>query len=156
MNPYSEKRSTCNLTHVIVFNYNLPPWMVTKKYFVMLCLLIPTQLSLTGANVDVFIQPLVDELQQLWSHAGVPTRDARAYMRMPVFNLRAVLMWTLHDFPAYGLISGLTTKRFKTCPVCGPHTISRRSKILRKNLYCNLPSSLSTRRALLPSSGCGI
>ena len=137
MNPYSEKRSTSSLTPVIMFNYNLPPWMVTKKYFVMLCLLIPTKLSLTGSNFDVFIQPLVDELQQLWSPAGVPTRDARAYMGMPLFNMRAVLMWTLHDFPAYGLISGLTTKGFKACPVCGPHTISRRSALLRKNIYCN-------------------
>ena len=137
MNPFSEKRSTQSLTPVIVFNYNLPPWMVTKKYFVMLCLLIPTKLSLTGSNVDVFMQPLVDELQQLWSRAGVATRDARAYMGMSNFNLRAVLMWTLHDFPAYGLISGLTTKGFKACPVCGPHTVSRRSRILRKNLYSN-------------------
>ena len=137
MNPYSEKRSTQSLTPVIVFNYNLPPWMVTKKYFVMLCLLIPTKLSLTGSNFDVFIQPLVDELQQLWRHEGVLTRDARAYMGMSHFKLRAVLMWTLHDFPAYGLISGLTTKGFKGCPVCGPHTISRRSRILRKNVYCN-------------------
>ena len=137
MNPYSEKRSTQSLTPVIVFNYNLPPWMVTKKYFVMLCLLIPTKLCLTGSNFDVFIQPLVDELQQLWSRGGVLTRDARSYMGMSTFNLRAVLMWTLHDFPAYGLISGLTTKGFKGCPVCGPHTISRRSKLLRKNVYCN-------------------
>jgi hypothetical protein len=137
MNPYSEKRNTQSLTPVIAFNYNLPPWMVTKKYFVMLCLLIPTKLSLTGSNIDVFIQPLVDELQQLWSRTGVATQDARAYMGMPIFNLRAVLMWTLHDFPAYGLISGLTTKGFKACPVCGPHTISRRSNFLRKNLYSN-------------------
>ena len=137
MNPYSEKCSTQSLTPVIVFNYNLPPWLVTKKYFVMLCLLIPTKLSLTGSNFDVFIQPLVDELQQLWSRAGVPTRDARAHMGMPQFNMRVVLMWTLHDFPAYGLISSLTTKGFKACPVCGPHTRSRRSKVLRKNVYCN-------------------
>ena len=137
MNPYSEKRSTQSLTPVIVFNYNLPPWMVTKKYFVMLCLLIPTKLSLTGLNFDVFLQPLVDELQQLWSRRGVLTRDARATMGMAHFNMRAVLMWTLHDFPAYGLLSGLTTKGFKGCPVCGPHTVSRRSKILRKNVYCN-------------------
>ena len=137
MNPYAEKRSTLSLTPVIVFNYNLPPWMVTKKYFVMLCLLIPTKLSLTGANFDVFLQPLVDELQILWSRGGVPTRDARAYLGMPLFNLRAVLMWTLHDFPAFGLISGLTTKGFKACPVCGPHTKARRSKVLRKIVYCN-------------------
>ena len=137
MNPYSEKRSTLSLTPVIMFNYNLPPWMVTKKYFVMLCLLIPTKVSLTGLNFDVFIQPLVDELQQLWSRGGVLTRDARAYSGMATFKMRAVLMWTLHDFPAYGLLSGLTTKGFKACPVCGPRTISRRSKILRKNVYCN-------------------
>ena len=138
MNPYSEKRSTQSLTPVIVFNYNLPPWMVTKKYFVLLCLLIPTKVSLTGSNIDVFMQPLLDELQQLWSREGVITRDARAYMGMSIFKLRAVLMWTLHDFPAYGLISGLTVKGFKGCPVCGPHTVSRRSKVLRKNVYCNL------------------
>ena len=108
-----------------------------KKNFVMLCLLIPTKLSLTGSNIDVFIQPLVDELQLLWNQAGVLTRDARAYMGMSHFNMRAVLMWTMHDFPAYGLISGLTTKGFKACPVCGPHTKSRRSKLLRKNVYCN-------------------
>jgi hypothetical protein len=65
MNPYFEKRNTLSLTPVIAFNYNLPPWLVTKKYFVMLCLLIPTKVSLTGLNVDVFIQPLIDELQQL-------------------------------------------------------------------------------------------
>jgi hypothetical protein len=137
MNPHSEKRSTQSLTPVIMFNYNLPPWMVTKKYFVMLCLLIPTKLSLTGSNIDVFVQSLVDELQQLWSRRGVRTWDARANMGVSHFNLRAVLMWTFHDFPAYGLISGLTTKGFKGCPVCGPHTVSRRSKILRKNVYCN-------------------
>ena len=65
------------------------------------------------------------------------TRDARATMGMAQFNMRAILMWTLHDFPAYGLLSGLTTRGFKACPVCGPHTLSRRSKILRKNVYCN-------------------
>lgn len=58
-------------------------------------------------------------------------------MGMATFNLRAVVMWTLQDFPAYGLLSGLTTKGFKGCPVCGPHTASRRSKILRKIVYCN-------------------
>ena len=132
MNPYAEKRSTQSLTPVIVFNYNLPPWMVTKKYFVMLCLLIPTKVSLTGSNIDVFIQPLVDELQQLWRRTCVPTRDARAALGMPIFNLRAVLMWTLHDFPTYGLISGQTIKGFKACPICRPHTVSHRSRILQK------------------------
>lgn len=62
MNPHSEKHSTQSLIHVIVFNYNLPQWMVTKKYFLMQCYIIPTKLRLTGMNFDVFIQPLVDGL----------------------------------------------------------------------------------------------
>jgi len=46
-------------------------------------------------------------------------------------------MWTLHDFPGYGMVAGLTTKGFKACPICGPNTVSRYSKVLRKNVFCN-------------------
>ena len=62
MNPYLKKRSTQSLTPVIMFNYNMFPWMVTIFFLVMLCVLNPTKLSLAGSNFDVFIQPLVDEL----------------------------------------------------------------------------------------------
>lgn len=136
-NPWSEKRSTDSMWPVMFLNYNLPPWLVTKKYFIMLCLLIPTKISVTSQNFDVFLQPAIDELQELWTSQGVRTRDARALGGESHFNLRACLMWTLHDFPGYGLVAGLTTKGFKACPVCGPNTVSRYSKVLRKNVFCN-------------------
>jgi hypothetical protein len=37
-------------------------------------------------------------------------------------------MWTISDFPAYGLISGLTYKGYKGCPCCGPNTDARMAK----------------------------
>ncbi len=37
-------------------------------------------------------------------------------------------MWTISDFPAYGLISGLCCKGYKGCPSCGPDTESRLAK----------------------------
>ena len=37
-------------------------------------------------------------------------------------------MWTMFDFPAYGLISGLYCKGYKGCPCCGPDTDARMAK----------------------------
>lgn len=136
-NPWSEKRSTDSMWPVMFFNYNLPPWLVTKKYFVMLSLLIPTKVGVNSQNFDVFLQPAIDELQTLWARPGVRTKDARAFGGMREFNLRACLMWTMHDFPGYGLLAGLATKGFKACPICGPNTVSRFSRVLRKNVFCN-------------------
>lgn len=36
------------------------------------------------------------------------------------FRLRAILMWTINDFPAYANLSGWSTKGKFACPVCGP------------------------------------
>jgi len=28
-------------------------------------------------------------------------------------------MWTIHDFPVYGLVMGCVTEGYKGCPICG-------------------------------------
>lgn len=38
------------------------------------------------------------------------------------FKLWGLLMWTIFDFSAYDLISGLCCKGYKRCPPCGPET----------------------------------
>lgn len=53
------------------------------------------------------------------------------------FNMRVILLWTMHDFPTYGVVAGCVTKGYKGCPICGPNTISRRSLALHKNVYDN-------------------
>ncbi|XP_062086057.1 uncharacterized protein LOC133792156 [Humulus lupulus] len=38
-------------------------------------------------------------------------------------NLYTIL-WTIHDFPAYGIVSGYSTQGYKACPVCEDDTSS--------------------------------
>ncbi|KAI5327061.1 hypothetical protein L3X38_026457 [Prunus dulcis] len=35
-----------------------------------------------------------------------------------MFTLRAAVMWTVNDFPAYAMVSGWSTKGYMACPVC--------------------------------------
>jgi hypothetical protein len=55
----------------MLLNYNVPPWLTSKKFFIMLVLLIPRKESVTFEHFDVYLQPLIKELQQLWTR--VPT-----------------------------------------------------------------------------------
>jgi hypothetical protein len=40
VNPFGEKSSSWSIWPILIFNYNLPPWLVTKKFFVILVLII--------------------------------------------------------------------------------------------------------------------
>ena len=64
-------------------------------------------------NIDVFLQPLIDELKELWVN-GIPTFDVS---KREQFCMRAALMWTVNDFPAYGMLSGWSTAGRSGCPI---------------------------------------
>ena len=64
---------------------------------------------------------LVEELRELWD-VGVEAYDASS---KNVFQLRAALMWTVHDFPAYADVSGWSTKGKTACPCCASETDSQ-------------------------------
>ena len=65
VNPFKQNRSTWSTWPVVLLNYNLPSWLSTKKFFVMLALLIPGKQSVTSDVFDVYLEPLVEELLQL-------------------------------------------------------------------------------------------
>lgn len=133
VNPYSNQ-SLCHSTWpVILLNYNLPPWLITKRFFVMLVLLIPGKESVTSENIDVYLAPLLEELQVLWH--GVDALDVSSDSDQKNFVLKAILMWCIHDYPAYGLVSGQVTKGYRGCTECGPNVSTRRSTALGKNVY---------------------
>jgi hypothetical protein len=90
VNPFKQTRSTWSTWPVTLLNYNLPPWLCTKKFFVLLALLIPGKESVTSEVFDVYLEPLVEELLQLWQ--GVPAYDIRKEHGVRRFTLRAVLM----------------------------------------------------------------
>ena len=134
-NPNSDKRGTYSIWPILLMNYNIAPWLTTKNYFIMLGVLIPGPKSVTADHFDVFIEPLIEELLDLWTY-GVYCIDIARYKESSHFVLKAMVIWTIGDFPAYGMLAGCTTNGFIGCPVCGEEFRSRRSKVLHKNIFC--------------------
>ena len=64
-------------------------------------------------KIDVYLQPLLDELKTLWD--GVLTYDISKKQN---FHMRAALLWTINDFPAYGMLFGWSTHGKLACPIC--------------------------------------
>jgi hypothetical protein len=58
-----------------------------------------------GAQFDTYLEPLMEELKLLRG-VGVHVRNAIAFYGQTYFNMHAILMWTMHDLPAYGTIVG--------------------------------------------------
>ncbi|KAL6129220.1 hypothetical protein ACLB2K_072573 [Fragaria x ananassa] len=65
-NPYAALSSKYSCWAVILVTYSLPPWLCMKRKFMMLSLLIsgPKQ---PGKDIDVYLQPLIDDLKLLCS-----------------------------------------------------------------------------------------
>ncbi|KAI5328109.1 hypothetical protein L3X38_027505 [Prunus dulcis] len=119
LNPHSSLSSRYNCWLVILVTYNLPPCLCMKRKFMMLTLLIfgPKQ---PGNDIDVYLEPLIDDLKSLWDEIrGVYDAHIGEY-----FTLRGVLLWTVNDFPAYGNLYGCVVKGYKACPICGDDTPS--------------------------------
>ena len=55
--------------------------------------------------------------------------------RRKVFNLRAILMWTMHDYPGYGDVSKFSIQGYHACPICGPKLQACYSTHLKKMIY---------------------
>nr|GFA56736.1 hypothetical protein [Tanacetum cinerariifolium] len=91
-----------NMWPVILTKYNLPPWLCMKESYSMLTLLIPGPQSL-GKDIDVYLRPLIDDLKVLWAKPGVETIDVAIGLK---FNMRAMVLWIINDFPARSSLSG--------------------------------------------------
>ena len=104
---------------VMITPYNLPPSLCNKRPYMFLTMIIPGP-SHPGKYIDVYMRPLVDELKSLWN-VGVDTYDA---LTRQTFNMKVALLWTISDFPAYGMLSGWSTHGKMSCPYCMDKTQS--------------------------------
>ena len=153
INPHSSSSSHHSTWPVVLITYNLPPWLCMKRKFMMLTLLIlgPKQ---PGNDIDIFFQPLIDDLKMLWD-VGVEVYDA--YFQ-EVFTLKAVLLWKINNFPAYGNLGGCSVKGYLACPICAKNTQSVYLKHSRKNVYQGhrrfLHKNHPCRRAKKAFNGC--
>ncbi|KAH0777523.1 hypothetical protein KY290_008934 [Solanum tuberosum] len=119
--PFGCSRTPYSIWPVVLIPYNLPPWLCMKQENFILSMLIPGPGSL-GDAIDVYLQPLIDELKEL-SETRVCTFDASTKRN---FTLHVALLWTINDFPAYGNLSGWSTKGKLACPCCNRETFSKR------------------------------
>ena len=101
-----------------------------KSQFSMLTLLIDS-LRQPEKDNDVYLQPLIDELKDLWNKE-VRTFDS---YKDNSFNMRVVLLWTINDFPTYGELFGCKTKGNFSCLCCGPNIDSLRLQNGKKHVY---------------------
>jgi hypothetical protein len=69
-------------------------------------------------NIDVYLQPLIDELYDLWVN-GIETWDAKEKKN---FKLHEILLWTINDFLVCAMLSGWSTKGKFACPCCHKDT----------------------------------
>ncbi|XP_074352606.1 uncharacterized protein LOC141691745 [Apium graveolens] len=111
--PFGQTGSQYSSWPIITTPYNLPPWMCSKEPYMFLSILVPETKN-PKQKIDVFLQPLIAELNMLWN-IGVEIWDVSLKQN---FQMRAALMWTISDFPAYSMLSGWKTVGHLACPHC--------------------------------------
>ncbi|XP_016168221.1 uncharacterized protein LOC107610730 [Arachis ipaensis] len=111
-NPFSGSKTPYSCLPVFVTPYNLPQSMCMRREYIFLSLLIPRPMS-PEKRLDVYLRPLINELKVLWDN-GVTTYDA---WQKKNFNMKAALLWTINDFPAYGMLPGWSTHGRLSCPI---------------------------------------
>ena len=143
-NPFGNLSTTYSMWPVLLAPLNLPPWDCMKQPFFMLSLLIPGKNS-PGKDIDVYLQPLIEELKELWVQ-GVETFDVSTKKN---FQMHVAVLWTINDFPAYGDFSGWSTKGYMACPVCNDQTYSQglRNKVCYMGHRRFLPKDHPWRRS---------
>ncbi|XP_074327419.1 uncharacterized protein LOC141665340 [Apium graveolens] len=125
-NPFHGNRTDYSRWFVLLSIYNHPPWLCMKRRYIMLCLLISGSTE-PGNDNDVFLQPLIEDLQELWR--GKQMYDAN---KKESFMLRGILLWTISDYPALGNLSGNFIKGYNACTICIDETKATRLVNYRK------------------------
>ena len=140
MNPFNMVSSNHSTWPVTLCIYNLLPWLCMKPTHLMMPILIQGPRQPIN-DIDVFMQPLMEELLQLWMK-GESVWDE---YKKEHFKLKALLFVTITDLPGLGSLSGQVTKGYKGCMVCLDGTSAKFLKHSKKMVYMG-------HRRFLPST----
>ena len=86
-NPFGYMNIKYSVWPIILFPYNLPPWMCMREPYSLMSLLILGPKG-PGNDIDVLLRLLIDELKELWED-GVCTYDA---LTKKNFQMRAAVL----------------------------------------------------------------
>jgi len=130
MNPYGNLSNQHSLWPVLLVIYNLPPWLYMKRKYIMFSIMI-SGLRQPGNDIDVYLNPLIEDLTNLWDE-GVVVFDG---YRNEAFKLHAMLFCTINDFPTYENLNGYSVKGHRACPIFEEYTSYVQLKHGRKIVY---------------------
>ncbi|XP_020977301.1 uncharacterized protein LOC107639764 [Arachis ipaensis] len=130
INPYRSMNANSSTWPVILIPYNTPPWICMKRTSFILSMIIPGK-KMPGNNIDVYLQPLIKELKELWNE-GVDAYDS---FEKKAFKLHAALMWTISDFPGLGILSGWNTYTGLACLSCNFDSVPFQLPHSRKSCF---------------------
>ncbi|KAL0289877.1 UNVERIFIED_CONTAM: hypothetical protein Sangu_2599900 [Sesamum angustifolium] len=99
--PHGQYGRTYSCWLVVITPYNLPPDMCMSSEYMFLMMVIPGP-SNSKRLIDVYLEPLIEEMLQFWL-VDVGTYD---HATDRAFMMRVALMWTVNDLPAYGIAFG--------------------------------------------------
>jgi hypothetical protein len=117
-NPFGKMSSSYSMWPVFLISYNFPPWECVEQSNFIMGPLIPGQ-ECPGKDIDVFWEPLVEELLELWK--GIPIVDALSEN----FDLHVAVIWCIHDYPALSTLSGRVASYF-ACVHCDKNPCFKR------------------------------
>ncbi|TYJ98352.1 uncharacterized protein E5676_scaffold232G00840 [Cucumis melo var. makuwa] len=102
-NPFGQMSTSYSMWPVALIPYNIPPWKCMKKTNFSMSLLIPGPRSI-GRKIDVYLQPLIEELKELWDFE-VRTYDPLTRWRMKGYQACPICMGDRSSFRLQGRIS---------------------------------------------------
>jgi hypothetical protein len=119
---------------------NLPPNKCMKEGVLFLALIVLGPKD-PVTKINVFMQPLIEELKVLWQ--GVEAYDSHLKHS---FTLRVAYLWSIHDLLAHGIFSGWCVHGRLRCLICMGDSQAYRLKHDKKETFFDV------HRRLLPSN----
>ena len=112
-NPFGMTATQYSCWPVFIMPLNLPPGVLMQRKHIFLTLIVPGP-NYPGKNMNVYLQPLMDELKEAWDN-GIWTYDAASKTN---FQMHAWLMYSMHDLPAFALFVAWCVHGRFPCPQC--------------------------------------
>jgi hypothetical protein len=138
MNPFGDLNNSHSTWPVTLTIYNLPQYLCQKRRYLLLTMLI-SGLRQPSNDIDVFLEPLMEEMQKLWEE-GVKMMDAS----LKEFTLKAIIFVTITDYPGLFSLSGQIKGKI-SCIVCIDSTCYTYLSASKKLVYMRHRRFLPTK-----------
>jgi hypothetical protein len=138
--PNTNNSTSYSCCPVFMMPYNLPPNKCMKEGVLFLALIVSGPKDLV-TKINVFMQPLIEELKVLWQ--GVEAFDSHLKRS---FTLRVAYLWSIHDLLAHGIFLGWCIDDRLHCSICMGDWQANRLKHGKKETFFDV------HRRLLPTN----